>query len=77
MNRIAWLGQAAVCYQSNVPSRYSSCWMDLDKSTREKADNTVFVRDYIAGMTDRYFMETFKETTMPKRVSDFKSHITH
>ena len=40
MNRIAWLGQAAVCYQSKVPSRYSSCWMDLDKTTREKADNT-------------------------------------
>ena len=40
MNRIAWLGQAAVCYHSRVPSKYSSCWMDLDKTTREKADNT-------------------------------------
>ena len=40
MNRIAWLGQAAVCYHSGVPSRYSGAWMDLDKKTREKADNT-------------------------------------
>lgn len=40
MNRIAWLGQAAVCYHSKVPSKYSSCWMDLDKTIREKADNT-------------------------------------
>ena len=40
MNRIAWLGQAAVCYHSGVPSRYSGAWMDIDKKTREKADNT-------------------------------------
>lgn len=40
MNRIAWLGQAAVCYHSGVPSRYSGVWMDLDKKTRENADNT-------------------------------------
>ena len=40
MNRIAWLGQAAVCYHSGVPSRYSDAWMDLDRKTREKADST-------------------------------------
>ena len=43
MNRIAWLGQAAVCYHSGVPSRYSGAWMDLDKKTREKADNTALI----------------------------------
>lgn len=40
MNRIAWLGQAAVCYHSGVPSRYSSAWFDIDEETRKKADET-------------------------------------
>ena len=40
MNRIAWLGQAAVCYESGVPSRYSSAWFDIDEETRNKANNT-------------------------------------
>tara|TARA_R100000664_G_scaffold10153_2_gene16828 strand:- start:1658 stop:2788 length:1131 start_codon:yes stop_codon:yes gene_type:complete len=40
MNRIAWLGQAAVCYHSGVPSKYHTAWMDIDKNTREKANTT-------------------------------------
>jgi len=40
MNRIAWLGQAAVCYHSGVPSKFSSSWFDIDKQTRNKANNT-------------------------------------
>ena len=40
MNRIAWLGQAAVCYHSGVPSRYSSAWFDIDEKTREEANAT-------------------------------------
>jgi ParB-like chromosome segregation protein Spo0J len=40
MNRIAWLGQAAVCYLSGVPSRYSSAWFDIDEETRKLADET-------------------------------------
>ena len=38
MNRIAWLGQAAVCYHSGVPSKYSGAWMDLDEKPRNKAN---------------------------------------
>jgi len=38
MNRIAWLGQAAVCYASGVPSRYSSAWFDIPKEKRNKAN---------------------------------------
>lgn len=38
MNRIAWLGQAAVCYASGVPSRYASAWFDLSEETRNKAN---------------------------------------
>lgn len=40
MNRIAWLGQAAVCYHSGVPSRYSSAWFDIPEETRERANQT-------------------------------------
>ena len=40
MNRIAWLGQAAVCYQSGVPASYSSAWFNLTDE-QQKAANTV------------------------------------
>lgn len=40
MNRIAWLGQAAVCYHSGVPSRYSSAWFDIDEKVRDEANKT-------------------------------------
>ena len=40
MNRIAWLGQAAVCYHSGVPSKFSNAWFDIDKETRNKANKT-------------------------------------
>ncbi len=39
----------------------------LDKSTSEET-----VRDYIAGMTDRYFERVFKEIILPKRVTTFR-----
>ena len=38
MNRIAWLGQAAVCYNSGVPSRYSSAWFDIPYEKQLEAD---------------------------------------
>lgn len=38
MNRIAWLGQAAVCYLTGVPSRFSSVWYDIDEESRSKAN---------------------------------------
>jgi hypothetical protein len=40
MNRIAWLGQAAVCYESGVPSKYSSAWFEIDENIRNEADKT-------------------------------------
>lgn len=40
MNRIAWLGQAAVCFHSGIPSRYSYAWFDLDEQTRNEANET-------------------------------------
>ena len=38
MNRIAWLGQAAVCYHSGVPSRYAGSWFKLSEKQREDAN---------------------------------------
>ncbi len=38
MNRIAWLGQAAVCYVSGVPSRYSGAWFQLTEKQQEEAN---------------------------------------
>lgn len=43
MNRIAWLGQAAVCFHSGVPSKYSNAWFDIDKETREEANKTALI----------------------------------
>lgn len=40
MNRIAWLGQAAVCYESGVPSIYSGAWFDMDEKTQAEANET-------------------------------------
>lgn len=38
MNRIAWLGQAAVCYHSGVPSRYAGSWFNLTEKEQENAN---------------------------------------
>lgn len=40
MNRLAWLGQAAVCYLYGVPSRYSSAWFNLTEEQQKKANET-------------------------------------
>lgn len=38
MNRIAWLGQASVCYVSGVPSAFSSGWFSLSEDQQNKAN---------------------------------------
>lgn len=40
MNRIAWLGQASVCYLYKIPSKYSSGWNLLTNQEQEKANET-------------------------------------
>lgn len=40
MNRLAWLGQAAVCYESGVPARYSSAWSKIPKKDQDAANQT-------------------------------------
>jgi len=43
MNRIAWLGQAAVCYESGVPSLYSSAWGKLTEEQQNQANSVALV----------------------------------
>ena len=38
MNRIAWLGQAAVCFHTGVPSSYSGSWFNVSEENRKIAD---------------------------------------
>jgi hypothetical protein len=38
MNRIAWLGQAAVCYLTQVPARFSNVWYEIKESDRDRAN---------------------------------------
>lgn len=40
MNRLAWLWQAAVCYSTGTPSKYSSGWQLLSEEEKQKA-NTI------------------------------------
>lgn len=43
MNRIAWLGQAAVCYESGVPSAYSGSWFKLSEEQQANANKIAHV----------------------------------
>lgn len=42
MNRIAWLGQAAVCYESGIPSRYSGAFYQLSEEQQIEANKIAF-----------------------------------
>lgn len=43
MNRIAWLGQAALCYATGIPSEFRSGYFLLTKEQQEKADETALI----------------------------------
>lgn len=52
-------------------------FMDVDWISKEYFENSSHaeqVRDYISGMTDRYFERVFKEIMLPKRVTTFTSN---
>jgi dGTPase len=52
-------------------------FIDVDWISKEYLENSSpaeQVRDYIAGMTDRYFERVFKEVMLPKRVTTFTSN---
>ena len=43
MNRIAWLGQAAVCYHSGIPSKFCAGWNLLSEKQKEDANSVALV----------------------------------
>jgi hypothetical protein len=40
MNRIAWLGQASMCYATKIPSKYSSGFYLLTDKEQDKANRS-------------------------------------
>jgi len=46
----------------------------ISKDYIENSSPAEQVRDYIAGMTDRYFETVFKEIMFPKRVTTFANN---
>lgn len=43
MNRIAWLGQASVCYHLGIPSKFSAGWNQLSDKQQEEANQSALV----------------------------------
>ncbi|MFV9676655.1 MAG: hypothetical protein ACNYVW_03260 [Methanosarcinales archaeon] len=61
--------------EKDESSRIYDHFMNVSWISREYLDNSISeetVRDYIAGMTDRYFERVFKEIILPKRVTTFR-----
>lgn len=59
----------------NSESKIYEHFVNLDwinQNYKDNSNDAEKVRDYIAGMTDRYFETVFKEIMFPKRVSTFK-----
>lgn len=56
LNRIAWLGQAAVAYKYKVPSRFSSGWTMLTKEEQDKANEVAF----------KHLTEWLKKNNLPE-----------
>ncbi|CEG11711.1 DGTP triphosphohydrolase [groundwater metagenome] len=61
--------------RENKDSKIYEHFVEINKINREYVENYSYVeivRDYIAGMTDRYFEDAFKDVVLPKRVKTFK-----
>jgi hypothetical protein len=56
MNRIAWLGQASMCYATGIPSKYSSGYNLLTKSEQDKANNIAL--EYLNEWLVKYKLDT-------------------
>jgi hypothetical protein len=52
MNRIAWLGQAAVCISTGVPSKYCAGWNLLNNEQQNKANEIAL--EYLNKWRDKY-----------------------
>jgi hypothetical protein len=52
MNRIAWLGQAAICRIHGLPSTMASAYSELPQQIRDAAD--VLAQEWITKWEDKY-----------------------
>lgn len=52
MNRIAWLGQAAMCYATGIPSKFCAGFNLLTNEQQEKANNTAL--EYLNKWMEKY-----------------------
>jgi hypothetical protein len=43
MNRIAWLGQAAMCYATGIPSKYRNGFNLLTEEQQQKANEIALI----------------------------------
>jgi hypothetical protein len=70
MNRIAWLGQAAVCYATGVPSKFSAGWNQLDDIEQEQANETalVYLNKWLAS-TGRERIEMHEALSVGRQVN--------
>jgi len=51
INRVAWLGQACVCYATGVPSRYKYSYNQLPEGIKKRQDNIarIWIKKWEAG----------------------------
>ncbi len=56
MNRIAWLGQAAVCFSTGIPSKFCSGWGLLDDEQQYLANEIAL--EYLNIWMVKYNRET-------------------
>lgn len=52
MNRIAWLGQASMCYATGIPSKYSAGFYILSNEQQDKANRTAL--EYLNLWLEKY-----------------------
>jgi hypothetical protein len=67
MNRIAWLGQAALCYSKGIPSTFRGGFHLLSEQQKDRANRTAF--EYLnKWLREHDFKEaTFDEALQPER----------
>lgn len=65
MNRIAWMGQAAVCYATGIPSVFSSGWSLLTEDEQRHANELalVYINKWI-------FINGMKQLTLDEAISE-------
>jgi hypothetical protein len=67
MNRIAWLGQAAVCYSTGVPSDFRGGWFLLNEQQQESANKIAYKYLSIWLMNNNLQRITFEEAMMVEK----------